>query len=101
MAQAPPTVSEPPDTSSTPVSPATTSKPASLDTTSDTIRNSRSHSYQGMTWIEATRHRTATENRVQPWKQTYGNMIDPTKDGEDLIVMRGNDEVQHSGEVGA
>jgi len=93
MSQATPKVSEPL---------ATSSKPASLDTTSDTVQNSQSHSYKGVTWIEASRHSTATESRVQPWKQTYGNIIDPTKDGgKDLIVIRGNDEIQHSSGAGA
>jgi hypothetical protein len=92
MAQDAGTKSKPPDT---------TSKPKPPDTTSDIIRNVRSYNYKDMSWIEATKHGTAAESRVQPWKQTFGNMIDPTKDGEDIIVMRGDDEVQHSGGAGA
>lgn len=76
----------------------TESKPP--DTNSSTVRNDQSSNSKGIGWIEATRHSVATESRIQPWKQTFGNTIDPRKGVKDLIVMRADDEVQHSGEAG-
>lgn len=47
-------------------------------------------------WIEETRRQLELDGRSQPWKATFGEAADRGFSGNDEIIVREEDGVQHS-----
>ena len=68
------------------------------ETASQTVKESTN---PPISWVEETDKASERDPRAQPWKETFGNQINHGAQGSDVINVRGDNDVQHNGMVGA